>query len=348
MKKLYTKSAYKILHCRRKCRLERRHSQTLKHNGKRSHPNSDRRKYTNKDAKILFAPDDFRLIDNTSECLTFLSDLRCKRHHGRRNTLSFAKISLRNVKFIDYGAISVLTAISEAFKDKRIVLMGDYPDDEGCKQAFINSGFLDHMYKHNGQKFRKAEKSDLIFFEKGCGKLSELDNIKISKTIKRVVSHLTGEEKQSLVIKTIVLEICGNSIEWANTHNKQWLLGTQYLDDRVIMTVTDIGEGIIETLHRKFTQQISDLLRVKTRKDVLEGAFNQKYGSSSQERNRNTGLPAIKNSHTEGHINNLKVITNDVILHFDNMEKSKVMKGSSKFEGTFYQWTMTKENIIKA
>lgn len=60
-------------------------------------------------------------------------------------------------------------------------------------------------------------------------------------------------------VKTIILEICGNSIEWSGTDNKQWLLGVKYESDRVIFTVTDVGKGILETLYRKFGKKFTML-----------------------------------------------------------------------------------------
>ena len=45
-------------------------------------------------------------------------------------------------------------------------------------------------------------------------------------------------------------------------------------------------------------------------------------------------------------ITKLKVLTNNVILHFDSDGRSKTFeKGKPRFKGTFYQWEMTGECI---
>ena len=45
---------------------------------------------------------------------------------------------------------------------------------------------------------------------------------------------------------------------------------------------------------------------------------------------------------------NLKVLTNNVILNFEDSSKSKTFaKGSPRFRGTFYQWEMTSNCINK-
>jgi hypothetical protein len=164
----------------------------------------------------------------------------------------------------------------------------------------------------------------------------------MANLVKSVVKHLTGEPKHFNPVKSILLEICGNSIEHADTQNKQWLLGVLYEDRRVTFTVTDVGKGIIETLHKKFAQKVFD--RFSSESDVLLKAFERKYGSRTREMNRNKGLPAIRDSFEQGKILNLKVLTNNVILHFNDHTRSKAFKsGSPRFKGTLYQWEITNE-----
>ena len=238
-------------------------------------------------------------------------------------------MSLKNVEKIDYGTISVLTAINDDLKFKRVTLQSILPDNETCRNFMIEAGYLNNLYDSKGKRFPKAEKSELIFFEKGFGKLSVKDNIAISNTVKNVVKHLTGELNQCLSVKSIILEICGNSIEWGGTENRQWLLGVKY-----------------EPLHRKFSLVLGDIFRMKTGAEILRGAFDQKYGSSTKEANRNKGLPAVKHNFEHEIIRNLKVLCNNVILHFDNESLSKTFeKGKPRFKGTYYQWEMTNECI---
>jgi hypothetical protein len=202
------------------------------------------------------------------------------------------------------------------------------------------------MIDENNNPFPKAPQSELIFFEKGCGILSYNDSVKISTLIKNVVKYLTGVDERCTHVKTILLEICGNSIEWSGTDNKQWLLGVKYEQDMVIFTVTDVGKGILKTLYRQFTKRFFDTFKASV--DILKGAFEQKYGSTTKEINRNRGLPSIKNAFDNQLILNLKVLTNDVILHFNNNFNSKTFsKGTPWFKGTFYQWEMDKESINK-
>jgi hypothetical protein len=247
---------------------------------------------------------------------------------------------LSNVQKIDFGIINILTAISDDFLYKNIILKVNLPTDLKCKNYITESGFLNRMYDSNGNKINAKTKSDMIFFEKGTGKLSERDNKKISEMVRNAVLHLTGESKHCLPIKTLILEICGNSIEWGNTSKKQWLFGLKYDENRVIFTVTDVGLGILKTLHRKFGQIMNDIFSSRSSLEILIGAFQKKYNSSTLEENRNKGLPSIRINHEIGNIKNLTIITNDVILHYDNEQFSRTLTNKSEFRGTFYKWEM--------
>lgn len=294
----------------------------------------------------VIAPSDLRLIENTKECLNFFRELRSEEYQSKRGKIKFVLLSLTGVKQIDYGTISILTAIGDDLKFKDIILKSFLPDDAVCKDFMIESGYLNNLFDDNGKPFPKAPRSELMFFEKGCGKLSYEENRKISLLIKKIVGHLTGVEEYCQPVKTIILEICGNSIEWSGTANKQWLLGVKYKENKVIFTVTDVGNGILESLYRRFTRRFFDMF--KSSDGILKGAFNKKYGSTTQEDNRNKGLPAVKANFSQGTINNLKVLTNNVILHFDNDSLSKEFdRGDPRFKGTFYQWEMTNDCLTK-
>jgi hypothetical protein len=238
------------------------------------------------------APKDLRLLENTNACLSFFRDLRSEDHRSQIGRLRFVIMSLKDVEEIDYGTISILTALNDELGFKRILLKTILPDREECKQFMIDSGYLNNLVDDEGRPFPKVEQSDFIFFEKGQGTLSDADNRKISQLVRNVVNHLTGVAKHCLPVKTIILEICGNSIEWSGTDSQQWLLGVRYDGDKVTFTVTDVGRGILETLYRRFTRNFFDPFR--SNDAILKRAFDKKYDSSSQEVNRNKGLPAVK------------------------------------------------------
>jgi len=353
MKKLFTTKEFKEYHKRRLLKIERQ-------NRKKTNLNSQEKKRRQKKRRMIseyhknkknypfpvFAPKDFRLIENTEACLEFFREIRAVKNINYLNSQKTVLISLVDVEEIDYATISALTAISDDLKSRKVGLQGDFPKNLKCKDYIIESGFLSHMVDESNRQFPKTSKSKFIFFEKGSGKLTKKDSKNISELIKDVVEHLTGERRIIKPIKSILLEICGNSIEHAKTKDRQWLLGIKFVEHKVFFTVTDVGKGILETLYINHGHILINFV-FKSKLDVLMGAFKQKYGSSTQEENRNKGLPAIKYNSDIGTIKKLIVLTNNVILHFeDNNKSSTFSSGTPRFKGTLYQWELTEECII--
>lgn len=293
------------------------------------------------------APEDFRLVENLEQTLDFFRDIRSKDFISNIKGNKFVRMSLFNVTSVDFGAMNFLTAISDDLHYKGILFQGNLPNDKNCQEYLAESGFLNHMYDTHGNKIKVKSNSDMIFFEKGNGILLEKDNRRIGEMVKNAIFHLTRERKHCLPIKTLILEICGNSIEWGKTSKRQWLFGLKYENSKVIFTVTDVGLGILKTLHRKFGEQMEDIFRNKSSLEILKGAFEKKYNSSSLEINRNKGLPSIRVNYEEGNIKNLIIVTNDVILHYDQPEKSRTLTNKKRLKGTFYQWEMDIETMKK-
>lgn len=359
MKKLYTTIEYKVKNKRRLLALARKRRKEkqrkkpfLRLAGLTFKEPIDLEKKKEGFKRIrptISAPSDFQLIENTEECLRFFFAIRSSKNCSIIKTTKFIQISLTNVVKIDYPTINILIAISRELGNRKVNLRGNFPEDIACKNMMIESGFLNYMYNDKNQHYAKAAKSDTFFFKKGQGTLSNDDNINISHIIRKTIKHLTGVEKPNTVLKALLLEICGNSIEHANSKGRQWLLGVKYESDKVIFSITDVGLGIIETLYKKFHLILEDNITLKSNLDVLKGAFDKKYGSSTQEPNRNKGLPSIKFNSENKVLINLLVVTNNVILHFDNDIASKTISSNiPQFRGTMYQWELTKESILKA
>lgn len=300
---------------------------------------------TKKRIKGIPAPKDFRLNDNPSECLKFFSRLRNQKSSVSIKGKRLIDITLKDVCLLDYATISVFKSIIEELRDHRINVIGDFPQDATCRKMMINSGFLSHMFDQNGNPFRVNTQSDLLQFEKGTGILTENDSRKISTVMNDVASNLLGYKTKCSMLKSLLLEICGNTIEWSEASSQRWQLGIIYNDNNsVIITVTDIGKGILGTLFGRFQKVLKGLS--KSDIEILYGAFEQKYGSSTKENNRNQGLRLVKRFHEEGCLKRLKVLTNNVFLDFDNMNDSLDLSNNNKaFGGTFFQWELDRDCI---
>lgn len=314
-------------------RIQRNKRKKIKYRRERSNIT-----YNSNQNRTLFAPARFSLLEYPEDVIGFI--------HKIENLLSGnAKIKsimfeLHSITSIDIGAICLLLSKLNELSRKRIQNWGTLPKDKACRKFIEESGFLDRMRDmSSGSQFSRKNKN--LILNRGFDKT---DNAATSSEISKAVGHITGEKKCFKPIYSIAQEICANSVEHANEkkHKKNWLFSTSYLPDEVIFTMTDIGDGILKTLKRKLIKQIKEGL-FKDSVDILINAFEKQYESRTQDPNRNKGLPKIYKTSSENYIKNLIVVTNNVLLNFDNPEKSKVLKNI--FKGTFYYWILNKECI---
>ncbi len=288
------------------------------------------------------APKDLRLLENSEECVRFFNHIRSVKNHSFiPPKYRFVLLDLSQVQEIDYASISVLVAIYHLFKSQGIGYRGNFPNDKNCCEFFKQSGFLDFMKDENGKPFEKSETALHIRFENQDGKFSTEESKIISDVLRETNSHLSNSNTIIKPMKSILIEMFGNSVEWSKSHNKMRLMGMYKVENKVIFTATDLGEGILKTIKRKFIHQIGDFFNSRKSPEILMRAFDQKYGSSTGEPNRAKGLPSIKYAFSTNKIANLQVITNNVKLVFYDSKKS--MELSDYFTGTLYIWEVTKE-----
>ena len=313
-----------------------------------SNKSSDKKQIIKRKGVIVY-PKSLSLLQNIDDCAELYRKIRNSKNEAlkRKNKKIFLDIS--DITSIDFPATMVLSAIGSELASHEICFSGNFPKDEECLDLLIKTGFLNNKVNNKGLKFSKSPSTEFFTVEKGKGRLLIKDIEKICKLVNKVGLYLGITEKAKDNIKSILKEILGNSIEWSESYEKQWTLGIMYEDDRVLFSVLDLGKGIIETIYRRFSTKIIDQLQLRTDKDILERAFEKKYGSSSKEVNRYKGLPSIKRVYSEGDIQNLHVLTNNVMLSFDSYTKGcQFSEERTAFNGTLYYWEINKnknENI---
>lgn len=160
----------------------------------------------------------------------------------------------------------------------------------------------------------------------------------------------TCQEKNSYPPVSIIQEICSNSVEHAYENElKHWLLGLYLKEDAdgkyVKFMLTDLGVGTLRTLNRKMGKIIKETMEGKKDFEIMRNAFDRKYKSVTNEKNRNRGLPLILKRHETGFISNLVMFTNNVYLNFSNPNLSKNL--NINFDGTLYIWEINQLNLNK-
>lgn len=295
-----------------------------------------------KTPEALAAPKDFRLLHNTEECVNFFKKVRSRSRAVMNDGRMEIRIDLSRIEHIDFASTMMLDAICEELASSNPIcnVYGTSPLRNDCRQYLLDSGFLNNKYNEFGRKYPDLGHSENIKIERGRTRLEDADIQKVVDIEKRICKHVTGYEGKAFAHINMIKEICGNTVDWSEAVHDQWIYGTKFEDGKVIVVALDLGKGILESISRKFSALIKDILDSNSHVEILEGAYERKYGSKSRKPNRNRGLPSIKYANEMGHIKDLIVITNNVLLDFTNKNNSCkfVAHKSRGFNGTLYSW----------
>lgn len=291
----------------------------------------------------LSAPKDFRLLKNTDECVEFFKRIRSRKKAVLdKNNNYIIRVDLSTVEHIDFASTMMLDAICEELASSNPVchVSGNSPRNEHCRRYLLDSGFLNNKYDEHGRLYPDVGHSANIKIERGTKKLTDNDVRNVVEIEKRICKHVTGANGRMYRHIEMIKEICGNTVDWSGAVQDQWIYGAKFEDGKVIVVALDLGKGILESISRKFAVLLDDLLSKNSHLEILEGAFNKKYGSKSGKPNRNKGLPSIKYANEKGCIRDLVVITNNVRMDFTEKDNScKFVPNKTKgFKGTLYSW----------
>lgn len=299
------------------------------------------------------APSHLFLFPDPRLTLGFIRRIRQKGDQVKSQPNPSLFINLGPVLEIDYASIQMLKAVVFYLRTRHSIrLGGNLPKEEKPKSYIRACGYLEGLVDFRGKPFPPSEQSAYILFEDGHGRLTDEENLNISDLLADAIEFLGGDIRHEMKLKTLLLECCSNSIEWSLTGEVgcgQWMLGMkkETLSDgqkEVIFTVTDAGRGILTSLRRKFTDTVLGLVQIQTEHQVLQLTFERRWGSNTQEPNRNNGLPTIKKAADIGIIKDLRVVTNNVILHYGDIVAGQTFPaGFPRYAGTFFQWKVTQD-----
>ncbi len=277
-------------------------------------------------------PSDFSISSNIEGVVAFFSGFSAYKYKHVKKV----DFDMSDVTTIDIGAIVMLLTHVTKLAGEQIFVTGNYPQDDKCRLIFEESGFFEHVKEINARKRNGSSEFNLIV---KTGR-TKTESVLTGTTIKKAIKHITGSEQHYTPVQSIVQEMAGNAVEHAYGERKFWLFCVNLLNDELVFVLSDAGKGILNTLNRKY-KKIIDTLSLKDNKDILYRAYEKKYSSITDEVNRNKGLPLIKHISDKRRIKDLKVITNNVYLNFDNLNESKNLK--HKYSGTLYIWKIDKE-----
>lgn len=285
----------------------------------------------------LRIPNKFALFENKDEVLSFISILFEYRHDTKIKEI---QLDLEHIKQLDSAAICMLLSVINDLSNERIAVIGNYPKDDKCRKMFEESGFLDYMEDNLGHPIRNNHSNLIVETGKDVTK-----NKSIAVAVQKSMEFLFSKQRRFQPAYTVIMEICSNSVEHAYVRRKKhWRLGVHQNEyGSVTFTMADTGQGILKTLKKKFRRDIEKIFTGKDDCDILYRAFERKYGSNTEEVNRNKGLPCILDKFQEKYIKNLKIITNNVYIDFNKESNSELLNNS--FSGVLFSWEVDCECV---
>ncbi len=258
-------------------------------------------------------------------------------HDSKDNVLN---LDMSEVKQFDIASIIIVLTLTNYLNRLGIKVRGRTPKDPDALKMLIESDFFSHVISN--QTVSKTGKDKILTFT--CAGKKVVKQSLNAREIRKIVGHLTKSEKNYFPLYNLLGEIQGNSVEHANQdkNKKNWFMSIHYENDKCLIILADIGDGIINTMGLKFEQTIKKFVSGQTDSQTLLNLFKGKYQSSTKEPNRNTGLPGIFESVKKKQIGKIHVITNRAYLELSEETTGDLR---NNFPGTLYSIEITKDNF---
>lgn len=296
--------------------------------------------------EYLNVPVNFSLKVDLENVVRFIQKL--KSYTKLNSVFKAIELNLQDLVRIDTAAISLLLSSIKELGIYNINVIGNLPDNIGCQEFMISSGFMEHMNFMNESLKSRIKQSNPhdknMMIMNGKEHTNHRD---IGKIINQSIEKLTGKPSHYKPLYGVIGEMNINSLEHAYKRSKHWVFAVRYdeKNDKINFTFTDNGFGINNTLRKNFSMRTFELLGLKSEVDIVEGMFREEYSSRFKKQfNRNKGLPAIRNLQMEKKVDNLIVLTNNTYIDF---EKNIKINLKSSFSGTFYYWELSKKTYEK-
>ncbi len=203
------------------------------------------------------------------------------------------------------------------------------------KVAYVVLGRNDgHKTYHDYVKLSKDDHNP--FFQ--SSHINPAVTLGIEKELKRIGIRDYYE------FNSLVTELLGNAIEHGIARlNINWWM--YHYKDSTSKTITfvfvDMGIGIIDSYKKA---GLPSSYNKKSDVKILLDALDGKLGSSTRQPNRGRGMPQLKHMVEKNWISNFALTTNTVSLRY--IDNEFVPMQHSNFVGTYYSWTINKENYL--
>ncbi|MEI7583085.1 hypothetical protein [Runella sp.] len=300
------------------------------------------------DFNKVTAPENFSFIKNPEETINFINKIE-ELYLNKKNVF----INIKDLKFLDYSAVTILVSVMFSFKSRRLKFNGNFPSNPKLAKLLIDSDFFKYLDKPIGDKIEyEIGKENQIFTRANKEVNSELGLV----VMVEASTTIWGTQRTCKGLQRTLLELMQNTNNHADINKKgekHWWLSVNHdkVNKKVSFIFVDYGVGIFESLKNKpqsnkwygWVEKIKNKLvyggNDEIFKMLLEG---QMHLTVTGEHFRGKGLPGINEVLGRNQISNLKIVSNDV---FADVQLKKYFKLKSEFSGTFVYWELNENNV---
>jgi len=289
-----------------------------------------------KDRVEIAVPNNFSIINNTEEVLTFFHDINTYVKNGRK-----IRLVMKDIQAMTADAILYMLSQLHFHKhnSRNYNISGDCPNDPVAQSLFVNSGFYQYVKSqlpkglprdHNVLTIKTGDNVDPVT----AGTVVQFARGKISSI----------DKKKSKSIYSTMIECMANTKEHAYwKQNGKWWLMAHYAQksNRVHFSFLDNGLTIPNTIRKNLKDYVLNIagkvLPITSTGDtsLIASALRGEFRSKTGYLYRGKGLPKIFQHSNTGKIDNLIVVSRNGIVNASNVQSGDMR---NMFHGTLLCW----------
>lgn len=285
-------------------------------------------------------PEIFSITENYNEVIEKFEIIKKLIKDAKPLYLDMSKITKLTIETVLYF-LSLFDSCKEIKLNYHI--QGNAPENEECKQIFINSGFYEFVLsRYKNEKYE--DKFLSIKFD------NEISSETSKKLMIFIMRYLRKDRNQLKNLQKVLIEMMGNTVEHAYKESKRndakWYLIARYDEDQnhIKFSFLDNGIGIPSSINKVHSEKVKKLIdKINPFKKVLEdnyliySALKGEFRTKTQNKWRGNGLPRILETARNGYIDDLFIFSNNglVKINDDNIIQQEI---KSTFNGTLYSW----------
>lgn len=294
-------------------------------------------KYNSEHQVVAETPENFSFLQNPEETIEYFDDLISiiqQKKFGQKFYLNSI-----NIKNVTADALIYMIAIVYNIKMNKALkyeFTGNVPVNKAARKVFENSGYLNY-FKTNSLVMPKGNEYVRII----CGK--NVDNNVAQIICDFAIERLGITRLDTKVLYATLIELMSNTAKHAYQQEKTMMVPCWYLyamcaDNRVLIAFIDIGEGIPNTIKKKWTEKINPFIKDA---DLLKVAFTESGRSETGLEYRGRGLPDLLNHVRLKNLRDFFVMSGHGSCTYDlNDDKLMLKEYERSTHGTIYSFCL--------